>query len=292
MICPNCNSHNEKYLYKYQDYNPKDYDLRCTSLQYKKPNIIKCYKCKLIFSELHDIDFEKLYGDVVDTQYIELIPFKKLYFFNTLKKIEKYLDRSKNVLEIGSYYGVFGSIINEQVKSYQGIELSSHAIEYSKKNYNLNVYNKTIEEFLPTSGDHDVILMSHVIEHLDNPFDNLRMIRNAMNEKSVFIFSTYNMDSIIAKLLGKHYHWIMPMHKFYFTKSFLKNFMENNGFQLIETITDTHTTSLKYFFTKLQAIMPFSRFILKPLNKIKFLNNVNIKINLGDLDLYIFKKAN
>ena len=107
--------------------------------------------------------------------------------------------------------------------------------------------------------------MSHVIEHLDKPFDNIESIANKMSKSSVLIFSTYNMDSIIAKLLGKHYHWIMPMHKFYFTKSFLKNFMENNGFQLIETITDTHTTSLKYFFTKLQAIMPFSRFILKPL---------------------------
>ena len=132
--------------------------------------------------------------------------------------------------------------------------------------------------------------MSHVIEHLDKPFENILDVRDKMSEKSVLIFSTYNMDSLVAKVLGKHYHWIMPMHKFYFTKLFLKKFMEQNGLELVETITDTHTTSLKYFFTKIKAIVPIFKFIFEPLSNIKFFNKIFIKINLGDLDLYIVKK--
>ena len=62
MKCPNCNFTNEKYLYKYKDYNVSNYDLRCTSLQYQKPNLIKCMECNLIFSELHNIKFEKKGG--------------------------------------------------------------------------------------------------------------------------------------------------------------------------------------------------------------------------------------
>ena len=80
------------------------------------------------------------------------------------------------------------------------------------------------------------------------------------------------------------------MHKFYFTKSFLKKFMEDNGLDLVETITDTHTTSLKYFFTKAKAFLPFFRFVLGPLSNVKFFNKIHFRINLGDLDLYIVKK--
>ena len=290
MKCPNCNFINEKYFYKYQNYNINNYDLRCTSLQYQKPNLIKCKKCNLIFSELHNIQFEKLYGDVIDEQYIQAIEFKKNYFENTFKKIKKYLNKSTEVLEIGSYYGVFGSIINPEVKKYNGIELSGHAVEFAKKKYSLNVESKSIDQYLETTQHLDVVIMSHVIEHLDHPFECLKKIRDKMTKKSIFIFSTYNMDSLIAKVLGKHYHWIMPMHKFYFTKSFLKNFMENNGLELVETISDTHTTSLKYFFTKVKVFLPFLGFVLGPLSNVKFFNKIFFKINLGDLDLYVVKK--
>ena len=290
MKCPNCNHLNKKYLYKYQDYNIKNYDLRCTSLQYQKPNLIKCFKCHLVFSELLNTQFEKFYGDVVDEKYIQSIEFKKRYFKNTFKKIKKYIDKSREVLEIGSYYGVFGSIISPEVKKYKGIELSEHAVKFAKKKYSLDFESKSIDEYLDSVEKLDVIIMSHVIEHLDHPFKDLRKIRDKMTDGSVFIFSTYNMDSFIAKILGKYYHWIMPMHKFYFSKFFLKKFMDDNGLELIETITDTHTTSLKYFFTKIKAILPFLKFILEPLSNIEFLNKIYFKINLGDLDLYIVKK--
>jgi 2-polyprenyl-3-methyl-5-hydroxy-6-metoxy-1,4-benzoquinol methylase len=290
MKCPNCNNINKKYLYKYQEFIAEDYDLRCTSLQYQKPNLIKCIECNLIFSELLNIKFEKLYGDVIDEQYIKSIEFKKRYFQNTFKKILKYVNKTSEVLEIGSYYGVFGSIISPEVNKYKGIELSSHAVEFAKKNYSLDVESKSIDQHLDNIEELDVIIMSHVIEHLDSPFEDLRKIRDKMNDKSIFIFSTYNMDSFIAKLLGKHYHWIMPMHKFYFTKTFLQNFMENNGLELVETITDTHTTSIMYFLTKIKTILPFLNFILGPLTNINFLNQIYFKINLGDLDLYVVRK--
>jgi len=133
--------------------------------------------------------------------------------------------------------------------------------------------------------------MSHVIEHLDDPFKNINTIQEKMDKSSILIFSTYNMDSFIAKLLGKNYHWIMPMHKYYFSKKVLKNILFRYNLEIIETITDTHIISLKYFFIKIKAIFPFLSFLLNPLIKINLLSNVNIKINLGDLDIYIVRKT-
>ena len=48
--------------------------------------------------------------------------------------------------------------------------------------------------------------MSHVIEHMDDVFKNLDSIKSKMTNESVFIFSTYNMDSFIARMMAKNYH--------------------------------------------------------------------------------------
>jgi len=290
MKCPNCEVENTEYLYKYQNFDSNKFDLRCTSLQYQKPNLVKCKKCNLIFSELLNLKFENLYEDVIDQLYIDQIPFKKKYFESTLNKIKKYLNSNSNVLEIGSYYGIFGSLINPLVKNYVGLELSKHAVEFSKKKFTLNFINKTIDEYINELDKIDVVIMSHVIEHLDEPFKNIKNISDKMTGESVLIFSTYNMDSLIAKILGRNYQWIMPMHKYYFTKKVLKNILNKYNLDIVETISDTHIISLKYFFIKLNAIIPFIRFLTTPLLKIKFFNKINIKINLGDLDIYCVKK--
>jgi 2-polyprenyl-3-methyl-5-hydroxy-6-metoxy-1,4-benzoquinol methylase len=289
MNCPNCKFVNTKYLYKYRDSKGENFDLRCTSLDYQKPNLIKCGGCDLIFSDLCDLKFENLYQDVVDDLYIDQIPFKKKYFEITLSKVKKYLDKSKDVLEIGSYYGIFGSLISPNVKSYTGLELSGHAVNFAKKKYNLNFLNLTINEYFKNLNNIDIIIMSHVIEHMDDVFNNLDNIKSKMSKESVLIFSTYNMDSLIAKILGKNYHWIMPMHKFYFSKKVLKKILEEKNLEIVETISDTHIISLKYFFIKLQKILPFFKFLFNTIAKLPFLSKINIKINLGDLDIYFVK---
>ena len=77
MNCPNCKSEKIKNLYTYGKNKLEDFDVRCTSLQYQKPNLLKCKECKLIFSEFLNSKFEDFYTDVVDELYIEQIPFKK-----------------------------------------------------------------------------------------------------------------------------------------------------------------------------------------------------------------------
>ena len=147
MKCP-CSEKNESSVLYSSKYASKELDVRCTSETHDKPTLYKCDKCKLIFSEHINSDFSKSYTTVEDQKYIQQIPFKKKYFELLLNKIKPYLNIKYNVLEIGSYYGAFGSVIRPHVKNYTGLELSKHAAEYSKKNFQLNIINLPLDEFL------------------------------------------------------------------------------------------------------------------------------------------------
>ena len=52
-------------------------NFNCTTNTYDKPQINRCSKCKIIFSELiykiNEKDFESQYSDVVDNKYISQI---------------------------------------------------------------------------------------------------------------------------------------------------------------------------------------------------------------------------
>ena len=57
---------------------------------------------------------------------------------------------------------------------------------------------------------------------------NLKLIEKNLISNGILIFTTFNIDSIFAKIMKGKYHWIMPMHKFYFSNSTLKFFLKSN----------------------------------------------------------------
>ena len=104
--------------------------------------------------------------------------------------------------------------------------------------------------------------MSHVIEHLGNPFQIIKLIEQKMNLKSTLIFSTYNMDSFIARILGYNYQWIMPMHLYYFSRKTLKKILQDNNLKIVKIKQDVHIVSLKYFFFKIKCFSSINRFLV------------------------------
>ena len=292
MHCPCPDNSKSTILYQTNRKNVSEIDVRCTSKHHFIPSIFKCNKCNLIFSEHINKNFEDNYSNVEDETYISQIEFKTKYFQLFFRKIKKYLNQNSNVLEIGSYYGVLGNIIKSNVKSYIGLELSKHAAEYSKNKFDLNIANESTGTFLNKNKNFDVIIMSDVIEHLDNPFEILQLIEKNLNPNGILIFSTFNMNSITPKIMGKRYHWIMPMHKYYFSNDTLKYFLNKYNLNLFKTKTDTRLISLEYLLNKMVIIMPKIDFIFKFLLKFNFLRKLTIKINLLDLNIYFVKKLN
>ena len=286
---------NIKLLYDYgSNYNFDDVSFDCTTNSYSKPKIYKCNKCELKFSELAAAFLNKRvedkYNNIVDNIYIDQILQRQKYFSGLYKKISYNFNKDQSVLEIGSYYGVFGNIIKPNVKNYSGLELSKHGSDYSKKNYNLKIFNETIEEHSKRQFKYDIIVMADVIEHFSNPFKMLEIIETILKPDGLLIFTTYNMDSLYARITGKNYHWILPMHLFYFSNKTLKNICLENNLKIYKIKNDSRVVSFYYLLNKLALIFPKLKFLFQYINKIKFLQKININVNLFDLNIYFVKK--
>jgi len=286
---------NIKLLYDYgSNYNFDDVSFDCTTNSYSKPKIYKCNKCELKFSELAEVlpdkKIEDKYNNVVDNIYIDEIPQREKYFSSLYKKISYNFNKDQSVLEVGSYYGVFGNIIKPNVKNYSGLELSKHGANYSKKNYDLEIFNETIEEHSKRQIKYDIIVMADVIEHFSNPFKMLETIEKILEPNGLLIFTTYNMDSFYAKITGRNYHWILPMHLFYFSNKTLKNICLENNLRIFKIKNDSRIVSFYYLLNKLILIFPKLKFLFQYMNKIKFIQKININVNLFDLNIYFVKK--
>ena len=296
--CTNCNGETKLYLKSNSQVDLNKIDFSCTESSRLnndktplKPNLFICKDCGIIFSEFHNIKFEKKYSDVVDNRYVDQIKYKKLYFRNIIKKMKNELSKDKDLLEIGSYYGAFGSEVLEHVKSYTGLEISTHAANFSKNKYKLNIYNTTVEQHLKSSPLYDLIVMFDVMEHFDDPFQILKICNVKLKKNGILIFSTMNMDSFTAKILGRKYPWIMLMHKFYFTNNSLKKILQKNSFDLYKKKYDIRIVSIEYLLDKIQINFPYFRFLINLIKKIDKVKNLKIKISFFDLNIYFARKV-
>ena len=292
MLCP-CPDSKESFVLHPSDHKKNEKyikDVKCMSEIHSKPTLYKCTKCNLIFSEYINSNLEEAYTAVEDERYIQQIPYKKKNFQLLFSKISPFLNKNHKVLEIGSYYGILGNIIKPHVKDYTGLELSKHAAEYSRKNYNLKVTNEPLDKFIEKNILFDVIIMSDVIEHLDNPFNILNLIEKKLESKGIFIFTTMNMDALLPRVMRGKYHWIMPQHKFYFSNSTLKHFLKRSNMNIFKIKNDARLISVEYLLFKLCVLMPKIDFVFKFFLKFNFLKKIAAKINLFDLNIYFAKK--
>ena len=282
-------------LYKNEHNKKEKINFECTSHNFQnsknwKPTLYKCRLCSLVFSEYINLKFENNYKNVKDIEYLNQSKFKKQTFIFFIEKIKRYLNKKCSVLEIGSYYGVLAQLVQPIVKEYIGLELSKHASMYSRKNLKLNIINKSFIEYSKSDKKFDIILMTDVIEHVDDPFILLSLIEKKLKKNGKLILSTFNFDSFFAFITGKYYPWIIPMHKYYFSSDTLSNILKKNNLDLIETENDTRVISLEYLLKKLNLLVPYLSFIFIFILKFDFIKKVRVKINLYDLKIYIAEK--
>lgn len=156
---------------------------------------------------------------------------------NSLERIRtfrKYIDLN-NLCDFGTGEGIFLKAL--KMFGYDnviGIEPNIKARQYAEAN-NLKVYNIGIEKIGDVIKDDNIHVVSllHVIEHLKNPVQYLKIIYDSLRKGDKIVIETPNINAYSFRKLKYKHKLIYPEHLFYFNEENLKLLLKQIGFKVV-----------------------------------------------------------
>ena len=212
---------------------------------YEKHFLIKCSNCSFVFAKKNPTqkELELHYEGYGRNDYLSPITIKR--YNDILDGFEKY-KKTKKLLDVGCGIGYFLEVAKDRGWDVYGTEYTDEAIQIcSSKGINmekgiLNPNNYESKEF-------DIITSFEVIEHINNPIDELTNFHKLLRKGGLVYVTTPNFNSLLRYRLKSEYNIICyPEHLSYYTPKTLKKVFLNTGFQKkkIET-TGISLTRLK-----------------------------------------------
>jgi SAM-dependent methyltransferase len=253
----------------------------CTSFGHRRhPPIWGCRDCGLLFQAPRPGEAELLrsYGDVEDPLYLAERENRYLTFRRAVRLLGP--GRGQRVLDVGAYCGFFVDVARRAGFDAEGLELSRWAAAQARA-LGVPVRNETIEERARSGARYDALTLWDVVEHLADPRRDLAHAFALLRPGGRLLLSTIDARSLVARLLGARWPWLMDMHLFYFDRRNLPALLEQLGFRVLERRDYVHTVSAGYLLRKLEASFPALRWPLRALRAL-LPAGLPIPVSLGD----------
>ena len=218
------------------------------------------------------------YGAVEDPVYVAERENRYLTFGKAVRLLGP--ARHRRLLDVGAYCGFFVDVARQAGFAAEGIELSRWAVSHAR-GLGLTVRNETIEERRRSGARYDVVTMWDVVEHLRDPRRELAACYDLLRPGGRLHASTIDARSLVARLLGVRWPWLMDMHLFYFDRDTLPALLEQTGFRVLSRRAYTHTVSARYLLAKIGACFPALAPLARAL-RVVVPPRLPIPVNLGD----------
>jgi len=136
-------------------------------------------------------------------------------------------------LDVGCATGDFLVAARGRVRDVRGVELSRYAAELARAR-GLEVWTGDFLDVAVPPASFDVVTMWDYLEHVRDPGANLAKARAAVREGGYLAITTGDVDSLIARLMGRRWHlMIPPRHLYFFSPRTLAAFLERHGFGVV-----------------------------------------------------------
>ena len=260
---------------------------RCTSPEYgQHPQIVQCNNCGHIYSNPRWQGSELLqaYEAVEDETYVLEKAGREKTFAKHLESIEKITGpgAGRDLLDVGAYVGIFVEVACNHGWQAVGVEPSEWAAGVAVAN-GIPVIHGTLEA--PDLADRrfDVITLWDVIEHVDDPSGELARCYELLKPGGMLAIHTMDVDSLIARLMGQRWPWLMDMHVQYFARRTMRLFLKKNHFEIIWEGSQGRYLSLRYLVSRVSGFSSTLGHAIAGLVRSTGLEEVLVPVNFGDL---------
>lgn len=202
---------------------------------YAKSGLVKCKDCGFVFMHQipSDLELDKHYSTYGYEGDRLLTSMTIDSYNNTLDEFEAFR-KNNNLLDIGCGVGHFPSVAKQRGWMSFGTEYSPKAVE-SARSKGINMHIGPLQTAAFDSQNFDVITSFEVIEHINNPLEEIKTIYRLLRPGGIFYCTTPNFNSLLRYWLKADYKVIeYPEHLSYYTKKTLTKLMVANGFELVK----------------------------------------------------------
>jgi len=136
------------------------------------------------------------------------------------------------LLDIGCATGSLLAHLRERGWETTGVEISGPQAEYGRRERNLDVRSLPLEENNFPADAFNVVLASHLIEHLNAPAALVAEVRRILAPGGRFFVTTPNISGFQARLFRGRWRSAIFDHLYLFSVKTLSRLLEEKGFAI------------------------------------------------------------
>ena len=178
-------------------------------------------------------------------------------------------DNRGKILDIGCGSGTGLYNLKKFGWDVYGLDISQKAVDFAKKKLGLkNIQQGFIEDKTYPEEYFDVIIMSHIIEHLADPKKTLIQVKKILKKDGTLIITTPDFSSPFRSIFGPFWFPLeSPRHLYLFTPKTINTLLKKiGGFKIIKI---KHDVSAYHLAKSLSYTMGNKQVINKALMKFK-----------------------
>jgi SAM-dependent methyltransferase len=135
------------------------------------------------------------------------------------------------LLDVGCASGAMLAMLQARGWKVTGVEISGPQAAHCKSR-GLDVRNLPLEKNQFAERSFDVVLASHLIEHLNNPCLFIREIKRILKPQGRVYITTPNITGLQSRLLGSRWRSAIFDHLYLFSIKTLRLLLETSGFKV------------------------------------------------------------
>lgn len=204
--------------------------------RYHVTGLVKCSNCGFVFSKWKPsteflIAFYNEYPEYQHWNEITSKRYKKI-----VEGFEKYR-KTNNLLEVGSGEGFFLDQAKAQNWNVFGTEFIDRFIDRCRER-GIVMHKGKLDLSNYKEESMDIIIWIEVIEHINDPVEELKKFRTLLRPGGIVYLTTPNFNSISRLVLKEKLNVISyPNHVAYYTPSTLEYLFTHNGFRKVKIET-------------------------------------------------------
>jgi len=203
---------------------------------YEKFHLCKCSSCNFVFAQRIPTpeELETYYDGYGRNDYLSPVTIKR--YHEILDSLEKY-KKTGNLIDVGCGIGYFLEVAKERGWNVFGTEFTDRAIEICEgKGITMKKGMLNPKDF--EGIEFDVVTSFEVIEHINNPQEELVNFNKLLRKGGLVYVTTPNFNSLLRYRLKADYNVICyPEHLSYYTPTTIVKAFENAGFEKKKVLT-------------------------------------------------------